>query len=75
MPRPPGHWFCDNCDDVVYMSYEAITQANVSCPVCGHLACNFVPQKLSAKILPAQWFEAMRQKVNESTNPELPTQS
>lgn len=67
-----GHWFCDNCDDVVFLSYENPTRKDVCCPNCGHLACNFIPHKLSRKILPAEWFEAMRRAVDEATNPELP---
>lgn len=68
-----GHWFCDHCDDIIFMSFERTTQANVPCPVCGHLACNFVPAKLSRKILPTDWFNAMREAVDAATNPELPT--
>jgi hypothetical protein len=74
MARIKGHWFCDHCDDIVYMSYEAVTQKNVACPVCGHLACNFIPEKLSQKVLPAEWFAAMRRAVDAATNPELPGQ-
>jgi hypothetical protein len=66
-----GHWFCDNCDDVVFMTYERTTQSNVSCPVCGHLACNFIPAKLSRKLLPQDWFKAMHRAVDEATTPEL----
>lgn len=68
-----GHWFCDHCDDVVFMSYEAITQANVACPRCGHLACNFIPAPITRKMLPAEWFAAMRRAVDEAACPELPT--
>ncbi len=69
-----GHWFCEHCDDVVFMSYERVTVKDVPCPVCAFPACNFVPEKLSRKMLPAEWFAAMRRKVDESVNPELPTQ-
>jgi hypothetical protein len=70
-----GHWFCDHCDDVVFMSYEAVTQNNVPCPVCGHLACNFVPNKISRRVLSASdWFAAMRKAVDEATTPELHVQ-
>jgi hypothetical protein len=69
-----GHWFCDRCDDVVYMSYERTDQKNVSCPVCGHLACNFVPRKLGRKLLPAEWFNAMREAAAAAATPEIPTQ-
>jgi hypothetical protein len=72
MTRTKGHWFCDHCDDVVFMGYEKITETNVPCPRCGHLACNFVPQALSRKMLPAEWFAAMRRAVDEATAPELP---
>ena len=67
-----GHWFCDHCDDVVFMSYEGITQVNVPCPVCGHLACNFVLMKINRKTLGEYWFDAMRRRVAEAVNPELP---
>ena len=73
MKRIKGHWFCDNCDDVVFMSFEAYTSCNVPCPSCGHLACNFVPATLSRKVLPSEWFSAMRRVVDEAVNPELPT--
>jgi hypothetical protein len=74
-PKPmKGHWFCNHCDDVVFMSYERTTAKNVPCPVCGHLACEFVPQTISRKMLPAEWFGAMRRAVDEATGPELPTQ-
>lgn len=56
------------------MSYEGITQKNVACPRCGHLACNFIPQAITRKILPAEWFAAMRHAVDAATNPELPNQ-
>lgn len=70
--KTSGHWFCDNCNDIVFMSFERITQKDVPCPVCCHLACNFVPRKITRQILPAEWFEAMRRAVDEATNPELP---
>lgn len=66
-----GHWFCDNCDDVVFMSYEAVTSKNVPCPVCGHLTCNFVPSRLTRKMLPSEWFAEMRRLVDEATTPEI----
>jgi len=69
-----GHWFCDHCDDVVFMSYEKPTAKNVPCPVCSFPACNFVPEKLSRKVLPSEWFDAMRKAVDDAVNPELPTQ-
>jgi hypothetical protein len=66
-----GHWFCDYCDDVVFMSYENRKSVNVPCPVCGRLACNFIPEKISSKILPSHWFAAMRRAVDQATTPEL----
>jgi hypothetical protein len=66
-----GHWFCDNCDDIVFMSYEKQTQTDVACPDCGHLAANFVPATVTRKMLPAEWFEAMRKLVDSATTPEL----
>lgn len=74
LPQLKGHWFCDHCDDIVFMTYEQRTQRNVCCPVCGHLACNFVPATISRAILPAEWFDAMRRIVGEATTPQLPTQ-
>lgn len=70
-----GHWFCDNCDDVVFMSYERRTQVNVPCPVCGYLACNFVPAKLSRKTIPEDWFKAMHRAVDAATTPDLYAQA
>lgn len=67
-----GHWFCTVCDDVVYMTYERTTAKDVPCPSCGHCSCNFVPLKLSRAQIAAGWFDAMRRKVDEATNPELP---
>lgn len=72
LPQTKGHWFCDHCDDVVFMTYERITLPNVACPVCGHLACNFIPAQLTRKMLPAEWFAAMRKVVDEATALELP---
>lgn len=72
--RIKGHWFCNRCDDIVFMSYEKITVVNACCPTCGHLACNFIPHALSRKIIPAEWFDAMRRAVADATNPELPDQ-
>lgn len=69
--KTKGHWFCDNCDDVVFMAYERITAVNVPCPVCGHLACNFIPAKLSRAVLGAEWFSAMRKAVDDATALEL----
>lgn len=69
--KQSGHWFCDNCDDVVFMSYEKTSQRNVSCPVCGHLACNFVPAKLSRRRLSVDWFAEMRRVNAEVSTPEL----
>lgn len=69
-----GHWFCDHCDDVVYMSYEATSQKNVSCPRCGYLACNFVPGTISRRILPEEWFARMREAAGVLATPEIPTQ-
>ena len=66
-----GHWFCDHCDDVVFMSYENRDSKNVPCPSCGHLACNFIPAKLTRKMLPAEWFAEMRRVVAESETPEI----
>ena len=70
--RVKGHWFCDHCDDVVFMTYERVTATNVPCPVCGHLACNFVPASLGRRQIAAAWFSEMRRQVDEATNPELP---
>ena len=76
LPAPSeGHWFCDHCDDIQFMTYERTDQTNVTCPKCGWLACNFVPRKLSRKILPKEWFEAMKELVAEKATPELPTQT
>jgi hypothetical protein len=66
-----GHWFCDHCDDVVFMSYENVCALNVPCPVCGHLACNFVPATLSRKRLPADWFDEMRRVVAAAETPDF----
>jgi hypothetical protein len=66
-----GHWFCDHCDDVVFMSYERVTMRNVPCPVCGRLACNFIPRRISRKELGECWFASMRRVVDEATTPEL----
>ncbi len=73
-PSSNGHWFCDHCDDVIFMTYERTSAKNVPCPVCGYLSANFVPARLSRKILPSEWFDAMRRAVDEAVNPELPTQ-
>lgn len=67
-----GHWFCDNCDDVVFMSFENTESKNVPCPVCGHLACNFIPDKLSKRNIHAHWFDKMREAVDKATTPKLP---
>ena len=66
-----GHWFCDHCDDVVFMTYERTSRKDVPCPVCGYLACNFVPAKLSRKMLPADWFAEMHRRVAELETPEI----
>ena len=66
-----GHWFCDHCDDIKFMTFERTSSKNVPCPDCGYLACNFIPAKLSRKILPAEWFEKMREVVAANATPEL----
>ena len=66
-----GHWFCDHCDDVVFMTYEKTSARNAPCPVCGYLACNFVPAKLSRKVLPVDWFLEMHRVATEAATPEL----
>jgi len=53
------------------MSYERRSAKNVVCPVCGYLACNFIPEKLGRGQIPAEWFEAMRRAVDSATVPEL----
>jgi hypothetical protein len=68
MKRQHGHWFCDHCDDVVFLSYEKITSTNVPCPVCGYLACNFVPARITRNTLGEFWFAKMREAVE---HPEL----
>jgi hypothetical protein len=70
-----GHWFCDHCDDIIFMSYQKTDEKNVPCPNCGHLACHFVPAKLSREVLPQSWFDKMRDQVDRATTPELPTQN
>lgn len=74
MKKLNGHWFCDYCDDIVFMSYHGVTERNVTCPSCGHLACNFIPAKLSREVLPADWFDKMRQVAGEDGTGDLPTQ-
>lgn len=69
--KSSGHWFCEYCDDVVFMSYQRTNESNVPCPVCGRLACNFVPAKLSRKVLPSEWFDEMRRVVAVAATPEL----
>jgi hypothetical protein len=66
--RKKGHWFCDACDDIVFMSYEKTEQTNVPCPACGHLACNLIPEKINRQTIGNQWFDKMRDPVN---HPEL----
>jgi len=67
-----GHWFCDHCDDVVFMHYEKPTSKNVPCPCCSFPACNFIPHKLSRSQIAAHWFDEMRKAVDHAVNPELP---
>lgn len=66
-----GHWFCDNCDDVVFMAYEKTSVANLPCPACGHLATNFVPSRITREMLGKKWFDAMRGQIDAATTPEL----
>ncbi len=70
-----GHWFCDRCDDVVFMTYEHRTAGMVCCPVCGHIAAHFVPHTLSRSMIAKQWFEQMRAAVDAATTPELYNQT
>ena len=72
MARIKGHWFCDHCDDVIFMAYERIDQRDVPCPACGRLACNFIPEKINRATLGAYWFDAMRRAADAT--PELPSQ-
>lgn len=71
-PRQKGHWFCNHCDDVVFMAYQRTAEKNVPCPDCGHLACEFVPEKLTRAQLGEKWFDAMKRAADGT--PELPTQ-
>jgi len=66
-----GHWYCEHCEDVVYMSYEKVYTSNVLCPRCGNFSCNFFPAKLSRKRLPADWFDEMRRLVAAAATPEM----
>lgn len=66
--KQPGHWFCDHCDDIVFMSYEDTNKSNVACPSCGFATANFVPNKLSRAVLPAEWFQRMREAVEAVNN-------
>lgn len=67
-----GHWFCNHCDDVVFMTYENSTNdKNIPCPACGHLACEFVPNKLTRKQLGEKWFTAMRAAIDENSTPDM----
>jgi hypothetical protein len=66
-----GHWFCDDCDDVIFMSYEKRHLSNVVCPHCGNFSCNFIPAKISRNRLPVEWFAEMRRIVSEAGTPEL----
>ena len=71
MKRKQGHWFCDHCDDVVFLSYERTEMKNIPCPDCGYLACNFVPAKIDRKVLGQWWFDHMKTVAAESATPEL----
>ena len=53
------------------MTYERTNQTNVLCPVCGHLACNFIPAKINRAVLGHEWFEAMRRTVAEAKTADL----
>ena len=75
MKRPPGHWFCNNCDDVVFMSYQRTDARAVCCPDCGRIACEWVPDKITRKQLGEVWFGKMRETVAAAETPELPTQT
>lgn len=70
-----GHWFCDHCDDVVFMTYERKTSGPVPCPNCGRLEARFVPQALNRAVIAQEWFEAMRRAVDNATQPELYVQT
>lgn len=73
--RTRGHWFCNHCDDVVFMTYQRIEEKEVPCPVCGVRACEFVPDKINRKTLGEQWFTAMKEALSETNTPELPDQT
>ena len=68
-----GHWFCDNCDDVVNIRGRGRPHDVERCPVCGQDAASFIPHKPSPgrRVRPdaaKAWFAEMRRAVNESTN-------
>ena len=71
MSKIKGHWFCDHCDDVVYMAYERVTQTDLPCPSCGRSACNFVPSRITRATLGHAWFDAMRKSVDAATTPDM----
>jgi hypothetical protein len=66
-----GHWYCEHCEDVVYMSYERVNTSNVLCPRCGCFACNFIPVKLSLHKLAPSLFDEMRRVVAAAGTGEL----
>jgi hypothetical protein len=66
-----GHWYCENCEDVVYMGYEKVHTSNVLCPRCGQFACNFIPKKLSLHKIAPSLFDEMRRVVAEAQTAEL----
>lgn len=70
--KNPGHWFCDHCDDVVFMAYESnIPGEMFACPVCGVKACHYVADKITRKQLGEKWFEKMKQSIADSDTTPL----
>jgi hypothetical protein len=71
MKKTKGHWFCDHCDDIIFMSYQKPDMTNVFCPVCGRLSCHFVPTQLTRKMLGEKFFKALRDSIDAQTTPDL----
>jgi len=68
-----GHWFCDNCYEVVFIPGVGRPDEVERCPACHKLAASFVPDAPEPRRKPAarhvtaergrEWLAAIRKHV------------
>jgi hypothetical protein len=68
-----GHWFCDDCNDVVHLRGHGRPDDVERCPVCGRMSATFIPDtpahlRRASRDAARAFFAELRQSIQGGGN-------